>query len=339
LAELPEALQPHAQQVFQLIDSVFSNAQLPHIEDGRKAKLNPLNDNFHKKEFQELWERINRKAAYSVSFDSNELIKKCVGYLDLKLTAKRLEYQVERGTQKADTRYQDLASGQAFTVNESERVKHDGSLHSSLQYDLIGRLAEATQLTRRTIAAILSKVQPKTFTQYPMNPEDFMAQAGRLINEQKASMVVEHISYDPLNEQHSREIFTIEKQENHLDRAYKAKRHAFDYVVTDSKIERDFVEELDTGKEVVVYAKLPKSFFIPTPVGNYNPDWAIAFNENDVKHVYFVAETKGSMSSLELREIEQAKIKCATEFFETIATAKVKYDVVDSFGKLMDLVR
>lgn len=339
LAELPEALQPHAQQVFQLIDSVFSNAQLPHIGDGRKAKLNPLNDNFHKKEFQELWERINRKAAYSVSFDSNELIEKCVGELNENLKVKRLEYKVERGTQKAEASYQDLTSGQAFTVNESERVKHDGSLHSAVQYDLIGRLAEATQLTRRTIAAILSKIQPKTFKQYQMNPEDFMAQAARLINEQKATMVVKHISYDPINEQHSQEIFTIEKPENQLDRAYKAKRHVFDYVVTDSKIEREFVEELDTGKEVVVYAKLPKSFFIPTPVGNYNPDWAIAFNENDVKHVYFVAETKGSMSSLELREIEQAKIKCATEFFGTIATAKVKYDVVESYDKLMDLVR
>tara|TARA_B100000424_G_scaffold265201_1_gene254517 strand:- start:899 stop:3946 length:3048 start_codon:yes stop_codon:yes gene_type:complete len=339
LAELPETLLPHAQQVFQLVDSVFSNAQLPHIVDGRKTKLNPLNDNFHKKEFQELWERINHKAAYSVSFDSNELIEKCVGYLDLKLNVKRLEYQVERGTQKAEASYQDMTSGQAFTVNESERVKHDGSLHSAVQYDLIGRMAETTQLTRRTVAAILSKVQAKTFKQYQMNPEDFMAQAARLINEQKASMVVAHITYDPINEQHSREIFTIEKPENHLDRAYKANRHVYDYVVTDSKIERDFVEELDIGKEVVVYAKLPKSFFIPTPVGNYNPDWAIAFNENDVKHVYFVAETKGSMSSLKLREIEQAKIRCATEFFDTIATASVKYDVVDSYDKLMGLVR
>ncbi|MBF1801995.1 type III restriction-modification system endonuclease [Alloalcanivorax profundimaris] len=338
LAVLPEALQPHAQQVFQLIDSVFSNAQLPHIDDGRKAKLNPLNDNFRKKEFQELWERINRKAAYSVSFDSNELIDKCVGYLDLKLNVKRLEYQVERGTQKAEASYQDLSSGQAFTVNESERVKYDGTLHSAVQYDLIGRLAEGTQLTRRTVAAILFKIQPKTFKQYPMNPEDFMAQAARLINEQKASMVVEHISYDPINERHSREIFTIEKPENQLDRAYKANRHVYDYVVTDSKIERGFVEELDTSKEVVVYAKLPKSFFIPTPVGNYSPDWAIAFNEDDVKHVYFVAETKGSLSSLELREVEQAKIRCATEFFDTIATAEVKYDVVDSYDKLMGLV-
>ncbi|MDR5893140.1 DEAD/DEAH box helicase family protein [Halomonas mongoliensis] len=338
LAELPEALQPYAQQVLQLIDSVFSNAQLPHIEDGRKAKLNPLNDNFHKKEFQELWERINRKAAYSVSFDSNELIEKCVGYLDLKLSVKRLEYQVERGTQKAEASYQDMTSGQAFTVNESERVKHDGSLHSAVQYDLIGRLAEATQLTRRTVAAILSKVQPKTFKQYQMNPEDFMAQAARLINEQKATMIVADIAYDPLNERHSCELFTIEKPENQLDRAYKAKRHVFDYVVTDSNIERKFVERLEVEKEVIVYAKLPKSFFIPTPVGNYNPDWAIAFNENDVKHVYFVAETKGSMSSMELRGTEDAKIKCAKEFFDAIATAKVRYDVVDSYDELLKLV-
>lgn len=338
LAELPEALQPHAQQIFQLIDSVFSNAQLPHIDDGRKAKLNPLNDNFHKKEFQALWERINRKAAYSVSFDSDELIEHCVGYLDLKLKVKRLEYKVERGTQNAETSYQDITDGQAFSVNESHRVKHEGSLHSAVQYDLIGRLAEGTQLTRRTVATILSKIQPWTFKQYQMNPEDFMAQATKLINEQKAGKIVKHISYDPLNEQHSQEIFTLEKPENRLDQAYKAKHHIYDYVVTDSGVERSFVEDLEVNKEVVVYAKLPKSFFIPTPVGNYNPDWAIAFHEGAVKHVYFVAETKGSMSSFELREIEQAKIQCATEFFEAIATDDVKYDVVDSYEKLLDLV-
>lgn len=338
LADLPEELQPHVQQVFQLIDSVFSNTQLPHIEDGRKTKLNPLNDNFQKKEFQALWERINRKAAYSVSFKSAELIEKCVGYLDLKLKVKRLEYKVERGTQNAETSYQDITGGQAFSVNESDRVKHEGSLHSAVQYDLIGRLAEATQLTRRTVATILSRIQPKTFKQYQMNPEDFMAQAARLINEQKASMIVKRISYDPLNEQHSQEIFTLPKPENRLDKACQAKRHIYDYVVTDSGVERSFVEDLEVNQEVVVYAKLPKSFFIPTPVGNYNPDWAIAFHEGAVKHVYFVAETKGSMSSLELREIEHAKIKCATEFFAAIATADVKYDVVDSYEELLHLV-
>lgn len=339
LAALPDALKPYEAQIGQLIDSVFSNAQLPQVDNGRRTKLNPRNNNFQKKEFQALWEKINRKAAYSVNFDSDELIQKCVGYLDLKLKVKRLEYKIERGQQNVDASYEDLKRGEGFTVKERENEQYQGSIHSVVKYDLIGRLAEGTKLTRRTIAAMLSKVQAKTFKQYAMNPEDFMMQAVRLINEQKATMVVEHISYDPLKETHSQDIFTIEKPENRLDTAYKAERHIYDYVVTDSGIERDFVEDMETRKDVVVYAKLPKSFFIPTPVGNYNPDWAIAFHEDKVKHVYFIAETKGSMSSMELRKVEDAKIKCATEFFDTIATAQVKYDVVDSYDKLLDLVR
>lgn len=339
LAELPDSLKPYETQIGQLIDSVFSNAQLPHIDDGRRTKLNPLNDNFYKQEFQALWEKINRKAAYSVRFNSDELIQKCVGYLDLKLQVKRLEYKIERGEQNVDASYEDLKRGEGFTVKERDNQKYQGSVHSAVTYDLIGRLADGTKLTRRTIAAMLSKVQASIFKQYAMNPEDFMMQAVRLINEQKATMVVEHISYDPLNETHSQDIFTIEKPENRLDTAYKAKRHIYDYVVTDSGIERDFVEDMETRKEVVVYAKLPKSFFIPTPVGNYNPDWAIAFHEKGVKHVYFIAETKGSMSSMELRKVEEAKIECATKFFNTIDTAQVKYGVVNSYDTLLDLVR
>jgi type III restriction enzyme len=133
-------------------------------------------------------------------------------------------------------------------------------------------------------------------------------------------------------------IFTQEKKED-VSRGFKAKRHIYDYVFTDSKNERAFVEELDTGAEVVVYAKLPRAFTIPTPVGNYNPDWAIAFEAGDVKHVYFIAETKGSMSSMELRQIEQSKIDCARKFFATITSDQVRYDVVDSYGKLMQLVK
>ena len=112
--------------------------------------------------------------------------------------------------------------------------------------------------------------------------------------------------------------------------------------ITDSKVERDFVTELDASSEVVVYAKLPRGFLIPTPVGDYNPDWAIAFKEGSVKHIYFVAETKGSMSSMELRAIEHTKIECARKFFEEInrkiESEHVKYDVVSSYGKLMEIV-
>jgi type III restriction enzyme len=338
LAELPEDLKPYADQVFHLIDSVFSDADLPAIDDDRAAKLNPLNANFQKKEFQELWKRINQKAAYTVHFDTNELVSKCVTTLDRDLRVLPLQYVVQRGEQKDETDAKALKKGQAFEVRETEGAEHKASVHSDVKYDLIGKLAEHTQLTRRTIAGILQWISKPIFDQYPTNPEDFILKAGRLINEQKATVIVEHLAYDPIDERHDLEIFTRERPKASFDKAVKANRHIYDYVFTDSKTEREFVGELDTSAEVVVYAKLPGGFFIPTPVGNYNPDWAIAFQEGRVKHIYFIAETKGSMSSLELREMEKSKIQCARKFFAKIADDEVKYDVIDGYDKLMELV-
>jgi type III restriction enzyme len=110
------------------------------------------------------------------------------------------------------------------------------------------------------------------------------------------------------------DIFTQDKPKEDFSKAVKANHHICDYVFTDSKNERDFVRELDASTAVVAYAKLPCGFFIPTPVGNYKPDWAIAFQEGKVRHVYFVAETKGSMSSVDLRKIEESKSECARKF-------------------------
>ena len=145
-----------------------------------------------------------------------------------------------------------------------------------------------------------------------------------------------------LNEVHDINIFTNGQGKQNFSNAKQLKRHIYDYIITDSKTERKFVNELDTSEEVVVYAKLPNGFSIPTPVGNYNPDWAIAFKEKSVKHVFFVAETKGSMSSLTLRKMEETKIECAHKFFEKINSSvqakNVKYDVIKSYGKLMEVV-
>jgi len=339
LAGLPEELMPFAEQVFQLIDSVFSEAQLPVIGNDRNAKPNPLNSNFEKKEFQALWNKINRKAAYTVHFETDELLEKCVAALDAELRVKPMQYIIERGTQLENASFDDMKSGTAFKVSESSTEKYTHSAHSAVKYDLIGNLAELTQLTRSTIASILKRLNVAVFSQYKTNPEDFIARAGTLINEQKATVIVEHIAYDPVNETHSSDIFTAEKPRDDFSKAFEAKHHVYDYVFTDSNIERKFVQELDASTEVAVYAKLPKSFFIPTPVGNYNPDWAIAFQEGKVKHVYFVAETKGSMSSLELRDIEKSKIACARKFFANITSDQVKYQVVDGYGKLMELVK
>ena len=339
LADLPADLQPHSAEVFKLIDSVFSEAQLPLPENERGTKDNPLNrKNFERKEFQELWNRINKKAAYTVHFDSDELVEKCVRTLDKELKIPVLQYTVQRGEQVGEATLEQVKGGASFKLDETEEVKHRASVYSDVKYDLIGKLCEQTDLTRRTVARILQEVSIATFGQYKTNPEGFIAEASRLINEQKATVIVEKLSYDPIAGVHDIDIFTQEKPKGNFSKAYKADRHVFDYVFWDAKNELNFVEELDKSTEVAVYAKLPRGFFIPTPVGNYNPDWAIAFEQGKVRHVYFIAETKGSMSSMELREIEKRKIDCARKFFSEITSDRVKYDVVDTYGKLMSLV-
>ena len=339
LAALPPELAPYAPQVFQLIDGVFSDAQLPVIENGRATRVNPLNANFQKKEFQELWGRINRKAAYTVQFETPELVGKCVGAIERELKVSPLQYTIQRGEQTATTTYEEVHQGQAFTLQETETGALKASVQSAVKYDLIGKLAEQTKLTRRTIGSILQGINVAVFSQYRMNPEDFMLKAARLINEQKATVIVEHLAYNPVEDSHTLDIFTQEKPKEDFSKAVKTGRHIYDYVFTDSANERAFVRELDTGTDVVVYAKLPRTFFIPTPVGDYNPDWAIAFQEGAVKHVYFIAETKGSLSSMDLRKIEECKIDCARKFFRKITSDQVKYDVVDSYSKLMQLVK
>lgn len=349
LAALPPELVPHAEQVFKLIDSVFSENQLPEIGDDRKPKKNPLNANFDKQEFTELWNRINRKAAYSVDFDHDELVQKAVKTLndkDAGLRVTPLQYTIQHGEQAAAVTYDGIKGGTAFELKDSETEDNRVSIHSAVRYDLIGKLAEGTQLTRRTVTDILKGLNAAVFAQFKTNPESFIAEAIRLINEQKATVIIEHLAYDPVEDKFDLDIFTAGQTKQDFSNAVKTpKHHIYDFVLPDSgsKPEREFAEALEASAEVVVYAKLPRGFLIPTPVGDYNPDWAISFKEGSVRHIYFVAETKGSMSSMDLREIEKTKIKCARKFFDEMnrrfAPENVKYDVVDSFGRLMEVVK
>ena len=341
LAALPPELAPYASQVFQLIDGIFSDAHLPGIDDERKARANPLNANFKKKEFQELWGRINRRAAYTVQFETPELMAKCVAAIDNELKVSPLQYTIQRGEQTATSTYDDFWEGQAFELRETETCALPRpSIQSTVKYDLIGKLRpNRWKLTRRTIGSVLQESTSRFSSQYRMNPEDFILKAARLINEQRATVIVEHLAYNPVEDSHTLDIFCQEKPKEDFSKAVKTGRHIYDYVFTDSANEREFVRELDTGTNVVVYAKLPRTFFIPTPVGDYSPDWAIAFHEGTVKHVYFIAETKGSLSSMDLRKIEECKIDCARKFFRKIASDQVKYDVVDGYAKLMELVK
>ncbi|WP_153556672.1 type III restriction-modification system endonuclease [Roseimaritima sediminicola] len=339
LADLPEELKPLAEPIFRLIDSVFDDSKLPTPDNGRNPKGNPINQkNLARDEFQQLWKRINHKAVYAVDFETDELIANCVEALNQHLKVSKLRYEVHHGIQRDVNTVDDLENRKAFEVKENRTDTIDAAVSTDVKYDLIGKISEATQLTRKTVAAILTRITEPTFLQYHQNPEEFLSKASRLINEQKATVIIEHLVYDPLEGEHFSDIFTADKKAD-ISAAYPAERHVYDYVITDSKTERAFVETLDKSTEVCVYAKLPKAFSIPTPVGNYNPDWAIAFEQGHVKHVFFVAETKGSMNSLELRKLEEAKIECAKKFFAKITSNQVKYDVVDSYDQLMTLVQ
>ena len=343
LAPLPKDLRHIADQVFSLIDGVYSESLLPKIGDDRRPKNNPLNDNFEKQAFRGLWDRINRKAIYQVDFDSDELVKKSVRALNRELHVTPLQYTIQKAIQDDDITEAQLRSGYGFTKTDTQ-IQSGGPVHSRVKYDLVGKIAANTSLTRKTAAMTLGSIAKAVFDKFNQNPEQFITKASRIINEQKATTIIERLEYDSVEDRYGVDIFTAGQHGQDFARATgKLRKHIYDYAVTDSDVERDFVNELDTSAEVVVYANLPRGFRIPTPVGDYNPDWALSFQEGAVKSVYFVAETKGSMSSMQLRMIENIKIKCARRFFDelnhSIEAKTVKFDVVTNFAELIDLVR
>ena len=345
LPELPESVKDLSEGVHTLIQSIYDESVLKDmIDDANKTKIqeNKLNDNFFKKEFQTLWGYINHKYAYTVEFDSNELIEKSIKHINDKLFVSELQYTTAIGEQKQDMSENEIGSNSSFKVSETKTKYLNKSQTSSIKYDLLGKIAEGTILTRRTIAQILKGISETKLDMFKNNPEEFITKVTKLIKEQKATMIVEHISYNEIEGSYESSIFTDGKISQGFDKAFKANKHIQDFVFTDGiaekSIERKFAERLDIADEVCVYAKLPKGFSIPTPVGNYSPDWAIAFKAGAVKHIYFIAETKGTMESLQLRPIEQAKIACAKKLFNEISTNEVRYHDVDSYESLLNVM-
>lgn len=346
VAPLPEEIQPMAEGIHTLIQAVYDDSVLKDMfSDGHETKVkeNPLNENFAKAEFQALWKQINHKYAYTVEFDSAELIRKSIAHINEKLFVSELQYTTTIGRQKSQMDEYEISRGDSFVRESSGTYTLSHVQTSQIKYDLIGKIAEGTVLTRKTAAAILKGLRADKLYMFKNNPEEFISKVVKLIKEQKATMIVEHISYNQIEGEYDSSIFTAEKSAQTFDKAFRANKAIQDYVFTDGlaekSIERRFVEDLDAAQEVCVYAKLPKGFHIPTPVGNYSPDWAIAFYEGTVKHIFFIAETKGTMDSLNLKPIEQAKISCAKKLFNEMSTSNVKYHDVDSYQNLLNVMK
>jgi type III restriction enzyme len=346
--EVPEEVAGRAAEVITALDYIYNpNANKPENARKNTVDITLDKDKMNSHAFQELWSRINNKSCYTVGFDEDELVKKAILELNSKLHVSKIYFKVEKGEQvKTIQSKAQLQAGESFVSTDMSREEATSftemKASSSIRYDLVGKIVTETGLTRKAVVDILVGIEKAVFEQFVNNPEEFIIRAANIINEQKATAIIEHITYDKLTSVFSTNIFTepdLKKGALGVN-AIEAKRHLYDYVIYDSKNERDFANELEAhSQEVEVYVKLPKGFYINTPVGKYNPDWAIAFYEGKVKHIYFVAETKGDMSSLELREIEKAKAHCAREHFRAISGDNVRYDVVNSYDKLWELVQ
>ena len=346
LAPLTESIAALGAAVHALVAGIFDPHALDGmIRDGNETKVsdNPLNDNFYKAEFKRLWNLIQHKYAYTVEFDGEELARKAIVHIDDKMFVTRLQYTVTTGQQESDFTAAKLKSGAGFVAEKSRTYTLGQGANSAVKYDVIGKIAAGAKLTRRTAARIVAGVHPTVFAMLQNNPEEFIAKAIRLINEEKAAMIVEEITYNRTEGVYDSAIFTAEKNSD-FSRAYHVKKNVQSYLFADGyakdgkSVERRMAEKMDTADEVCVYAKLPKGFHIPTPVGNYSPDWAIAFNKGMVKHIFFIAETKGTMESLQLKPIEQAKIKCAKKLFARLSDDDVVYHEVDSYQSLLDIM-
>ena len=332
LAPYGEKLEPLKEGIGMLVNSILDPKLLKEMTtDGNKTKLPEpqLNANFSKPEFQALWKAINHQYVYTVSYDSEELIENAILHLNTdELQVRTLRYIKIEGQQDAQqvTEFGDTRS--------SSRELTDIST-SLVKYDLIGQIAKGANITRRTAARILRGLSPAKLALFRNNPEEFIRKAVQIIREQKATMIVDHIHYHLTEGKYDSDIFTAVSYGD-FERAVASPKHITDYVVTDSKGEKKFAHDLDESEEVVVYAKLPRSFTIPTPVGNYAPDWAIAMQKGDVKHIFFIAETKGSLQSMQLNAVENAKIGCCTKLFKDISTDNVVYHKVADYQDLID---
>ena len=338
--EVMEELKNFKEEVYMLLKRLYSSANTKLINDERKENIRRLspNANFMKKEFQDLWKKINIKTVYEVYFDTKELIEKSITAIDSKLELNKMKIRITEGSQKDEITSAALRLRESMSEYKSKVEIIEDIAPSQIKYDLIGELTRDTGLTRKTIIGILQGIKKEKFNMYKYNPEEFIRKVANIINQEKAATVINGITYHKTQQTYDNSIFTINNVRGELgENAFDVKKHIYDFLITDSKNEANFAKKLETG-EVTVYAKLPNGFKIPTPVGNYNPDWAIVFENPTFKYVYFIAETKGSLDSMELREVEKAKIECARKHFECLCSDTVKYDVVDSYDTLINML-
>jgi len=267
--------------------------------------------------FLELWNRIKYKTTYSIEFDTEQFTKITAEKLadDISVRLDRLEYTKAQLENKASGIGVVREQSSYFATSENEY---------KVAPDILSYLQNETNLTRQTIIRILK--ESKTLNDFKRNPQLYMMQVAEIINRSKRLMMVDGIKYERLSDEtYDQQLFLEDELTSYKENvlASTSNRTIYDHVIYDSDIERAFAEECEKDSDVLFYIKLPSWFKIKTPLGPYNPDWALLKEQNGEEKLYFVVETKGSSLSDHLRPIETAKIKCGTKHFDAIDTGVV----------------
>ena len=326
--QVPAELAEHQHAIAGVCKKAAGGLNIKPANDKRSVHLNK--ERFLSEDFKELWNRIKYKTTYHVEFDSEKLVEQCCEKMQVELNvgAAKLMY----------TKAKVQVSEGGVDTTETQRLSVMTTDGKEQLPDIITYLQNRTGLTRKTIVRILT--ESKTLQLFKKNPQAYMDQVAKLISSTMQLFIVDGIKYTKLGdtEFYAQELFDSEELTGYLERnMFESHRSVYEYVVYDSDVERGFAEQLENNESVKVYAKLPDWFKVPTPLGSYNPDWAVVIQDNGLNRLYFVVETKGSMEGKDLRPKEQAKIRCGEKHFAALGN-DAKFMKADSFQSLAERI-
>ena len=331
---LPEDFEAQRGQIAEVLRKVSGRLEVKNADERKAAPLRKDKDGkavYLSDEFKALWDRIKHQTTYRVQFDNAKMLQACIAGLQKAPAISKARLQWRKA---------DIAIGKAgVQATEKEGAATVVLDESDIELpDLLTDLQDRTQLTRRSIITILT--ESGQLDDFKRNPQQFIEQTAEIINRCKRLALVDGIKYQKIGDEHfyAQELFAKDELTGYLrNMLLDTKRSIYEHVIYDSTTERDFADALEKNNGVVLYAKLPSWFKVPTPLGPYNPDWAILFDQDGTQRLYFVVETKSSLFTDDLRSKEDAKIKCGEAHFAALGGGEnpARYMVATSFGDLL----
>lgn len=331
---LPAEFEAQKGQITEVLRKVSGRLEIKNADERKQVPLRKGQDGkaiYLSDEFKALWDRIKHKTTYRVQFDNAKLITDCISALQKApaIAKARLQWRkADIAIGKAGVQATEKSGAATVVLDEADIELPD----------LLTDLQNRTQLTRRTIVSILTG--SGRLDDFKRNPQQFIELAAETINRCKRMALVDGIKYQKLGDQHvyAQELFEKEELTGYLkNMLMDTQKSIYEHVVYDSTTERDFADGLEKNNAIKLYAKLPGWFKVPTPLGTYNPDWAVLVEEDGSQHLYFVVETKSSLFTDDLRDKESAKIECGKAHFKALAVGEnpARYVVARSVGDLM----